>query len=72
MVLAATLVSAGQICLCDDDAPRPYDIVATSPDAGVIEAIPDTVSLDALKKVGVAFGWRFARGWVGGGGIWWR
>lgn len=31
---------------------RPYDIVATSPDAGVIEAIPDTVSLDALKKVG--------------------
>lgn len=30
---------------------RPYDIVATSPDAGIIEAIPDTVSLDALKKV---------------------
>lgn len=30
---------------------RPYDIVATCPDAGIIEAIPDTVSLDALKKV---------------------
>ncbi|CAM9387861.1 unnamed protein product [Discosporangium mesarthrocarpum] len=29
---------------------RPYDIVATSPDAGIIEAVPDTVSLDALKK----------------------
>ncbi|CAN0055344.1 unnamed protein product [Ascophyllum nodosum] len=29
---------------------RPYDIVATLPDAGMIEAIPDTVSLDALKK----------------------
>lgn len=31
-------------------ANRPYEIVATSPDAGIIEAIPDTVSLDALKK----------------------
>lgn len=30
---------------------RPYDIVATSHDAGIIEAIPDTVSIDALKKV---------------------
>lgn len=29
---------------------RPYDIRATSSDSGVIEAIPDTVSLDALKK----------------------
>ncbi|CAM9327966.1 unnamed protein product [Choristocarpus tenellus] len=29
---------------------RPYDIVATSPDSGIIEAVPDTVSLDALKK----------------------
>ncbi|CAB1096719.1 unnamed protein product [Ectocarpus sp. CCAP 1310/34] len=29
---------------------RPYDIVATSHDAGIIEAIPDTVSIDALKK----------------------
>ena len=29
---------------------RPYDIVATGPDCGVIEAIPDTVSLDALRR----------------------
>ncbi|MFN3340970.1 MAG: hypothetical protein ACK40Z_14815, partial [Dietzia sp.] len=29
---------------------RPYDIVATSPDSGVIEAIPDTISIDALKR----------------------
>jgi phosphatidylinositol 4-kinase len=29
---------------------RPYDIIALSDDAGLIEAIPDTVSLDALKK----------------------
>ncbi len=29
---------------------RPYDIVATSFDGGLIEAIPDTVSLDALRR----------------------
>ena len=29
---------------------RPYDIIALTEDAGLIEAIPDTVSLDALKK----------------------
>lgn len=29
---------------------RPYDVVATGADAGVIEAIPDTVSLDALRR----------------------
>ena len=29
---------------------KPYGIVATSSDAGVIEAVPDTVSLDALKR----------------------
>lgn len=29
---------------------RPYDIVGTSFDGGLLEAIPDTVSLDALKK----------------------
>ena len=29
---------------------RPYDIMALSPDSGVIEAIPDTISLDCLKK----------------------
>jgi hypothetical protein len=29
---------------------RAYDIIATSFDGGLLEAIPDTVSLDALKK----------------------
>ncbi|KAJ8600818.1 hypothetical protein CTAYLR_006420 [Chrysophaeum taylorii] len=29
---------------------RPYDVVATGPDAGVIEAVPDSVSLDALRR----------------------
>jgi len=29
---------------------RPYDIIATSFDGGLIEAIPDTVSLDALRR----------------------
>jgi hypothetical protein len=29
---------------------RPYTIVAMTPDSGVIEAIPDTVSLDALRR----------------------
>ena len=29
---------------------RPYDIVALSSDTGIIEAIPDTISLDALRR----------------------
>lgn len=29
---------------------RPYEVLATGPDSGIIEAIPDTVSLDALKR----------------------
>ena len=29
---------------------RPYDILATSPTCGLIEAVPDAISLDALKK----------------------
>lgn len=29
---------------------RPYDILAISPEAGLIEAVPDTISLHALKK----------------------
>jgi hypothetical protein len=29
---------------------RPYDIIALSPDSGIIEAIPNTVSLDVLKR----------------------
>jgi hypothetical protein len=31
---------------------RPYDILALSPDSGLIEAVPDTISLDALRKSG--------------------
>jgi phosphatidylinositol 4-kinase B len=34
---------------------RPYDILATSRGGGLIEAIPDTVSLDALKRGDPAF-----------------
>lgn len=29
---------------------RPYDIIALSPDSGLIEAVADTISLDALRK----------------------
>ncbi|GLE00787.1 hypothetical protein PINS_up009575 [Pythium insidiosum] len=29
---------------------RPYNVIATSPTAGLIEAVPDTVSLDSLKR----------------------
>ncbi|RHZ29744.1 hypothetical protein DYB37_001408 [Aphanomyces astaci] len=29
---------------------RPYDVLATSPTAGLVEAIADTISLDSLKK----------------------
>ena len=29
---------------------RPYGIIAISPDSGIIEAIPDTVSLDVLRR----------------------
>ena len=29
---------------------RAYDVIATGPDGGVIEAVPDTVSLDALRR----------------------
>jgi phosphatidylinositol 4-kinase len=29
---------------------RPYDILATSADGGLIQAIPDTISVDALKR----------------------
>lgn len=30
---------------------RPYDIIAISPDSGIIEAIPDTISISALRRV---------------------
>lgn len=29
---------------------RPYEIIVTSPDSGFIEFIPDTISIDQLKK----------------------
>ncbi|CAN0418524.1 unnamed protein product, partial [Ectocarpus sp. 13 AM-2016] len=29
---------------------RPYDIVALSADTGLVEAVPDTISLDALRR----------------------
>ena len=29
---------------------RPYDVIATSATSGVVEAIPDTISLDSLKR----------------------
>ncbi|OQS03164.1 phosphatidylinositol kinase (PIK-J), partial [Thraustotheca clavata] len=29
---------------------RPYDVIATSPTAGLVEAIADTISLDSLKR----------------------
>jgi hypothetical protein len=35
---------------CEEARLRPYSILATSRDAGVIEAVPDTVSIDALKR----------------------
>lgn len=47
LLLAAAVVLSARFGL----ERRPYDIVATSHDAGIIEAIPDTVSIDALKKV---------------------
>ncbi|UIZ23107.1 hypothetical protein KXD40_003610 [Peronospora effusa] len=30
--------------------PRPYNVIATSATTGLIEAVPDTVSLDSLKR----------------------
>lgn len=29
---------------------RPYDILATGPDCGILECVPDAMSIDALKK----------------------
>lgn len=34
---------------------RPYQIIAMSPDSGLIEAVPDTVSLHALRAKGVGY-----------------
>eukprot|EP00903_Cladosiphon_okamuranus_P006349 g6219.t1 len=43
---------------------RPYDIVALSADTGIVEAVPDTISLDALRR----YRRRGAAGGGGGGG----
>eukprot|EP01084_Bolivina_argentea_P224279 379308_1 len=51
--LAAHFIMECHRALQEEKVPvwlRPYDIVATSPDSGVIEAVPDTVSIDAIKK----------------------
>jgi phosphatidylinositol 4-kinase len=34
---------------------RPYDILATCPDGGLIQTIPDTISIDSLKRGDPAF-----------------
>lgn len=50
---AAQLLRQVATILSESQVPvwlRPYDIIGTSYDGGLIEAIPDTVSLDALKK----------------------
>ena len=54
--LVAQMVSQMHIILCEASIEegkqllRPYEIIALSPDSGLIEAIPDTISLDALRR----------------------
>lgn len=50
---ASQLIAQAAVILEAERVPvwlRPYDVVAVGADAGVIEAIPDTVSLDALRR----------------------
>ena len=50
---AAQLLCCAAAILRDARVPvtlRTYGVVATGPDAGLIEALPDTVSLDALRR----------------------
>jgi len=50
---ASQLVKAASESLAKAGVPvllPTYDVVATGPDAGIIEALPDTVSLDALRR----------------------
>ena len=51
--LATQLVKAFARIFADAKVPvrlRPYEVLATSEDAGVIEAVPDTISLDGLRS----------------------
>lgn len=51
--ICAQLISMMHEIILEADLPcwlRPYDILALSADSGIIEAIPDTISLDCLKK----------------------
>ncbi|KDO35761.1 hypothetical protein SPRG_18902 [Saprolegnia parasitica CBS 223.65] len=50
---AAQLIQQCHKVFVDANSPltlRPYDVIATSATSGFIEAVPDTVSLDSLKK----------------------
>ncbi|OQS01304.1 phosphatidylinositol kinase (PIK-J) [Achlya hypogyna] len=50
---AAQLIQQCHKVFVDANIPltlRPYDVIATSATSGFIEAVPDTVSLDSLKK----------------------
>ena len=51
--IAAQLLFLMNQILIEGDVPcwlRPYGIIAMSPDSGLIEAIPDTVSMDVLRR----------------------
>jgi phosphatidylinositol kinase/protein kinase (PI-3 family) len=51
--ICAQLISLMNDILIEDGVNiflRPYEIIALSEDSGMIEAIPDTISLDCLKK----------------------
>ena len=55
---ASQLIKACALTLDNEKVPvrlPAYDVVATGPDSGLIEALPDTVSLDALRKHDLAY-----------------
>ena len=55
---ASQLIKACALTLDNENIPvrlPAYDVVATGPDSGLIEALPDTVSLDALRKHDLAY-----------------
>eukprot|EP00512_Aurantiochytrium_limacinum_P012812 CAMPEP_0171588038 /NCGR_PEP_ID=MMETSP0961-20121227/13808_1 /TAXON_ID=87120 /ORGANISM="Aurantiochytrium limacinum, Strain ATCCMYA-1381" /LENGTH=879 /DNA_ID=CAMNT_0012146655 /DNA_START=326 /DNA_END=2965 /DNA_ORIENTATION=+ len=50
---AAQLIALFDSIFREDRLPlrlHPYDVLAVSPDSGLIQAVPDTISLDSLKK----------------------
>ncbi|GBG34892.1 Phosphatidylinositol 4-kinase [Hondaea fermentalgiana] len=50
---AAQLIALFDSVYREDGLPlrlHPYDVLAVSPDSGLIQAVPDTISLDSLKK----------------------